>query len=292
MNYNMAVVMRIIRDGSSQAMAVDQVVGSLVATGIDFANLGQTQLTFENGRYVLSTGHNPSPTFELYTKDDRGTLQAGGLITDSIYDINSWVRNINVELDTSVVPPRPSVRWDPGPLAALVDGDVNVDSNSLQASLKLRADAIEIKITSENLYTFGQIDTSSLRLKMTSNQVALSAFAGDLEAAGVGFSYDGTVFEVPGDGLAKQEFFGSNFTTKRLDNGNYVWEGIYQSRVERDGVVLFQSGLATNLGGNYTDYFCDMDSTRRIGRAKHDDSLLFGIFDFDGPQQDFPYILL
>jgi len=127
---------------------------------------------------------------------------------------------------------------------------------------------------------------------MANNQVSLSSLAGDVEAGGVWFSYEGTVYEAPGERISKQELFGSNFTTRRLENGNYAWEGMYNSRVDRSGVTLYQSGLATTQGGNYTDYFSGMELQERIGRANHDDSLNFGVFNFDGDQQDFPYIIL
>ena len=103
--------------------------------------------------------------------------------------------------------------------------------------------------------------------------------SGDLEAAGFGFSYDGTAYESPAESLS-QEFFDSEFLTIRRDNGNYTWEGNYRSTVIKADTTMHQSGFVSTEGGNYTEYYCDPELKQRAGVAQHHDSLLGGYFEF------------
>jgi hypothetical protein len=283
---NLVIVAAFTEQGSSKAKAIADLVVMLVLNGIDFGQLGSARPSYQDGRYGLKTGDSDAG-FRLYFAQDFESWSAGEPIPHNVFSPDSYARNIEVEVDTGQWPPTATVTWDPGPLAGLVDGSIAIDETSLAVKVRLRTDVIAIQVDSGSAYESVWEPDDELWLQMTTTQVALPDMLGDLEDAGFGFSYDDTTYDAPSLGLA-QEFHDSEFLTLRLDNGNYAWEGSYRASVTKGPVTMYQSGFASNSSDDYTDYFCDPELSRRVGRAEHDRSLLFGMFVFDDGER-FPY---
>lgn len=164
---------------------------------------------------------------------------------------------------------------------------VSVDEEDLSVSVNLRADLIDIEFDASGPYPISLFDPNGyLTLQMTTTRFHLLEVATDLEAAGFGFSYDGTSYSSPS---MEQEFYGSEFLTTHVDEDSYAWQGPYLSTVTKGPMTLYQSGYASSLGGNFTDYFCDEALQDKLGSAQHDDSLEFGIFTLADGSASFEY---
>lgn len=285
---NLVIVGELDDEGSSSAELLGGLVVSLVANGIDFGNLGDTRPSFSDGRYELASD-DARLGFELYFADAFEGFAAGDVVPHSIFDLDSFAQNVEIQIDASQLPPVATVSYDEGPLFGLVDGEIEVSDDLTSASVKLRirTDLLDIAVSASNLRTDVWSPGDSLQLEMATTTLGLEALAGDLEQAGVGFSYTGTHYENPEKELT-QTFDLAEFMAQRLENGNYAWNGSYEATVAKGGVTLHQSGVATTLGGNYTDYFCDSSRTVVVGRANHDDSLERGVFVFEDGTE-FPY---
>lgn len=275
-NGNLVILAQYSEDGQSKSSALGSMVISLVLNGIEFSDLGSARPTFSDGRYALSTGGS-ALAFELTAAEDFGEVTAGEIIPHSVFAVDSYARNIRTEIDSSAFPPTVTVRYEPGPLAGLVEGDLEIDETSLNLKVRVRTDLLDIQVDSSSSYADVWVPDDELVVQMTTTQVNLSALAGDLEEAGFGFSYDGTAYESPAEDLT-QEFSDSEFLTLRKDNGNYKWEGSYRSTVAKREATMHQSGFVSNDGGNYTEYYCDPELSEFAGVAEHDDSLLGGTF--------------
>ena len=280
---NLVIVAAVSDEGSSKSQAIADLAVMMVLNGIDFANLGSARPDFSDGRYSLATGDSEIG-FELFFSEDFEQWKAGDAIPHSVFDPESYAQNIQVELDTSEFPPTVSLDWDPGPLAGLVEGEIDIDETSLAIKVRLRTDLVDIEVDSGAPYENVWALDDSLWLQMETTRINLSALAGDLEEAGFGFSYDETTYESPLDDL-EQEFYGSEFLTLLQDNGNYRWEGDYQATVRKGSLTMYQQGFASNGGDNHTEYYCDEGRTQRVGVAEHDDSLFFGEFVFDNGER-------
>lgn len=273
---NLVIVAAVSDEGSSKSQAIADLAIMMVVNGIDFANLGSARPDFSDGRYSLTTG-NSEIGFELFFSEDFEQWKAGDPIPHNVFDPNSYAQNVQIELDTSEFPPTASVDWDPGPLAGLVEGGIDIDETSASIKVRLRTDLVDIEVDSGAPYeSVWEVD-DSLWLQMETTRINLAALAGDLEQAGFGFSYDDTTYASPRDDL-EQEFYGSEFLTLLQDNGNYRWEGDYQATVRKGPLTMYQQGFASNGGDNHTEYYCDEGRATRVGVAEHDDSLRFGVF--------------
>lgn len=285
---NLVIVGELDEEGSSSAEALGDLVLSLVLSGIDFGNLGSATPSFTDGRYTLTTG-DASVGFTLQLVEDFEGFTAGEIIPHNIFVLDSFAQNVEVRVDATVVPPVATVSYDEGPLFGLVDGEIEVSDDLTSASIRLRVrtDLIAIAASSSNRYADVWQPGDTLQFEMATPAVALDDFTGDLEAAGVGFSYTGTHYDDPTTALA-QTFDRADFSAVRLEAGTYAWDGTYDSTVEKDDVTLYQSGVASTIQANYTDYFCDASRSQRIGRAEHDESLAGGAFVFEDGTR-FPY---
>lgn len=276
---NVVIVADVAEDGSSNAAALGDLAVSLVANGIDFGDLGSARPSYSEGAYSLTTGTS-TLGFRLFYAEDFGDAVAGTPVPHNIFDPDSYAQNVSVDLDTSVFPPIVSVDYDPGPLAGLVEGDISVDETSLSLRLDLRVDLLDIEVDSRSERQDAWNAGDTLDLRMTTTRLNLALLAGDLETAGVGFSYDETRYQSPAGSL-EQSFFDSLFTTVRRTDGNYDWEGAYSASVAKEGLTMYQLGWVSTQGGNTTEYYCDQAQTQRVGIAEHDDSLEGGVFLLD-----------
>lgn len=280
---NLVIVAAVSDEGSSKSQAIADLAITMVLNGIDFANLGSARPDFSDGRYSMETGDSEIG-FELFFAEDFEQWKAGDPIPHNVFDPDSYAQNIQIELDTSEFPPTVSLDWDPGPLAALVEGDIDIDENSASVKVRLRTDLVDIEVDSGAPYDNVWEQGDSLWLQMETTRINLAALAGDLEEAGFGFSYDDTTYESPSDDL-EQEFYESEFLTLLQDNGNYRWEGDYQATVSKGSLKMYQQGFASNGGDNHTEYYCDEARAQRVGVAEHDDSLRFGTFVFESGER-------
>jgi hypothetical protein len=277
---NLVIVAALAEDGSSKSRAIADLAIMLAFNGIDFSNLDNARARFEDGHYAMQTGASELG-FELFFADDFGAWSAGDQVPHNVLALDSYAQNVEVRVDATVFPPTATVNYDPGPLHDLVQGEIEVDQTSLAVRLRVRAALLDIAVDSGSRYRDVWEPRDDLWLQMTTTRINVAAMAGDLEDAGFGFSYDATHYSAPQSDL-EQEFHDSEFRTVRLESGNYNWEGAYQAWVDKADRRLFQAGFATNQGGNYTQYYCDETRTDRIGVARHHDSLLGGVFEFDG----------
>ncbi len=277
-NGNLVILARYSEDGQSKSDAITSLVVSMVLNGIDFSNLGSARPSFEDGHYALQTGDSELG-FELIAAGDFADVAAGEIIPHNVFAVDSYARNIHANVDASTFPPTVSVTYEPGPLAELVDGEIEVDAQSLDVSLRVRADLLDIQLDASTVYESVWVQEDALAIQMTTTQVNLADLAGDLEDAGFGFSYDGTAYDSPREEMT-QEFSDSEFLTLRKDSGNYKWEGTYRSTVTKAALQMHQSGFVSNDGGNFTEYYCDGELTQFAGVAEHHDSLRGGWFVF------------
>ncbi len=263
-------------EGFSGADLILGLATSLVLNGIDFGATSET--SFSDGRYTLASS-DATVGFELYFAEDFEGFAAGEIIPYDVFALETYAVNVEIQIDATQIPPVAVVDYDLGPLFGLVEGDIEVSENLTQATVRLRVrtELIEIAASASQRHTAFWDPEDVFQLEMATTRIDLDALTGDLEGQGVGFSYTGTNYESPNLGLA-QRFERAEFLAVRVGDDRYAWDGSYDSTVEKDGMTFYQSGVASNLGGEYTDYFCDSERTQKVGRANHDDSLHGGVF--------------
>lgn len=272
MNGNLVFVADASSHGKSSAEAIGELVGMLVLNGIDPVKLADYDVGFADGDYTYKAG-DEGYTFSLYFVSDFGAYKAGDKIPYNVFDYESYVTNVHVTLL-----PTPSVTYDHGPLWDFVDGSVSVSGTSVKFALK--SDQIAFALNSKSTY-YGQSprESDTLLWSMTTTPAALDTIKEQFEAGGYGLLFDGTVYDSKYYDV--KQTFGSSPALMKHDDQGYFWELTYQSTVEKAGISLYQTGLASERQANTTSYYCDAEHQSRIGIATHATDLKSGSFVFD-----------
>jgi hypothetical protein len=111
---------------------------------------GKYVLAYENGTYSYKNGE-AGWSVSLYWAKDAGTFKAGEKLALDLFSVDSFVRNVRL------VPPSwdVKVRYDPGPLALLIDGDVDFDTDdplAIGVKLRLRTDLVALELSSAGIH--------------------------------------------------------------------------------------------------------------------------------------------
>lgn len=287
---NLVIVAAYTEQGSSAGEMLGGLFVGLVFNGLDFANLGSTVPTFQDGAYTLTNG-TTELGFTLYWAEDWQDHTAGAPIEYNLFDPDSYITNLSVS-NIDIVRGTVEVDYDEGPLFDLVDGEVEIDpSNPLDVSfrVRLRTDLIAFDAFSSKAYMgMPPRDADELQIMMRTTQASLTGVVDQFRAGGFGFSYDGTAYDSVYYDI-DQVFDSSTFLITQDDDGSWFWQGDYQSTVTKGGQTLYQSGTVSNLDENTTAYFCDAGRTARIGVARHRLDLAGGTFEFDGSDDTVVY---
>jgi len=257
----------------------------MLINGIDFTD-PTPHYTFEhsNGDYSFKDGAS-GWTLSLYFAKDVGPYKAGDKIPD-IFSVDSFVRNLHVELY-----PDQEIKYDPGPLAELVEGDVHIDTDSLSVRVKLKADLIALSLSSVGVW-HGMIprQADTFEWHMTTLRASLSDIAEHAKTgAGYGLTFEGSHYLSPTFGI--EQTFGDAKVMVIKDGDRYDIEGGYDSLLKKSGLALGQRGFISSRTNNKTEYFCDEARTKRLGVATHSLDLKSGAFVLDKDGTRIPYSL-
>lgn len=293
---NLYVVGAYRAEGSTAAELAVGLGLTMALNGIDFTDPSpKYEFKAEDGTYGYKNG-DAGWAVTLTWAQDVGSFKAGEKIALDVFSVDTFVKNVRVETPTLSDPTNFGVRWDPGPLAILIDGDVTFylkNPRELGIKLKLRPEliALELSSTGKRRGSRGNAaDTFSWKiatLRATLPEILEQARAG----AGYGLTFEDSRYESPTFGLAQD--FGPSRVMVIEDDGRVHLEGRYDAtlRVTRTGNerVLFQRGLVSSRAENETEYFCDAARTRRLGVATHATSLDRGTFRIDATGESFDY---
>jgi hypothetical protein len=277
--------------------AAHELLGGLVAgmllNGIDFVALKDFEIDFADGRYTFKTG-NDQLGFRLFFAEDFGDYRQGDPIPHNIFALDSYVTDVDVNVGGTPLDPDIDYDISWGPLADLVDGDLDIsgrDPRDLKISVKLHAEAIGFALESVQRDTFevpladflglvtGRFD---YQVHMNTPPIAVPALAEALHTGGYGVSFTGSYVksEYLFDSKVMQRtdvsFDDADFLILEDDDGGY-WDGEYLGTHDvwyRDygGTAqtrLSMRGLGSTRNPNYTEYYCDADRTQLWGRADH-----------------------
>lgn len=276
MNGNLVFVADATQHGKSAAEAITQLVTMLVVNGIDPEKLADYSFDFTDGDYTFKSG-NEGYTFSLYFVADFGAFKSGDKIPYNVFDYHSYIKNISV-----AILPTPSVTYDHGELFDLVDGSITtsgVSLSGLKVAFHLKTELINFALNSRSIY-HGQSprDEDTLLWSMTTTPLVLPRVKEQFDAGGFGLTFDGTVYDSKYYDV--KQTYGVSPAFIKSDATGYYWELTYQSLVEKTGLTVYQTGLASERQDNVTNYFCDESLATPIGVARHAPDLESGVFTF------------
>ncbi len=262
----MFIVASYDKDGARLTSIAGGLLFALAYNGINLDSLDTYGLGFNNGVYSFTTpGHSLRLVF--FFAQDFGNFQAGDTIPYDLFDAASYVANVS--LNTS------GVSYDKGPLWGLIQGGISWDKLKPVFSLNTTLISFTLQSTSDYSNSFlGIVD--SMHLVMTTVPATLQKFAAQVDAGGFGFSYDSSSYTSRTFGIS-ESVYGSTFYMKRLDS-TWYWTGFYRGSVVKNKYRFYLHGLATNIGPNYTGFYCDPAFADSFGVAEDDTSLTFGHF--------------
>lgn len=277
MNGNLVFVANANSHGKSASEAIGELVTMLVVNGLNFETLAEYEFDFEDGDYTFKAGDD-GYTFSLYFASDWQTFSAGDKIPYNVFDYTSYLSNINVR-----VLPTPAITYGHGPLYDLIDGSIDTSGASLaslKVDFKIHTELIAFALKSQSTIA-GQAprEADTLLWSMTTTQAALPTIAAQFAAGGYGLDFGGTVYDSKYYDLVQT--YGTSPALIKKDDTGYFWELTYQSVVEKSGVELFQTGIASERVANTTSYFCDAEHAARIGVATHASDFESGSFVFE-----------
>lgn len=261
-------------------MAVGMAV-TMGLNGIDFTD-SKYEYHQGDGTYSYKSGET-GWAVSVYWAKDEGGFKAGEKVTANLFDADSYVRNVRFDVAAR------KVRWEPGPLAFLVDGDVAFDADNplaIKARVRVRGDLLALELSSVGRYggsgegkddTFlWHIDT----LRATIPEILKQAQSG----VGYGVTFQNSEYRSPHYGIA-QDFGLSRVMIFADEEKRVHLEGTYDAslRVDRAGVsrAMWQRGFVSSRKENKTEYFCDAARTQRLGVATHALTLDRGSFVLD-----------
>lgn len=286
-NGNLVFVGSYSENGYSSSELIAGLVLSIVLNGIDFANLADYTFTFDDdlGFYVMGDG-DTQVGFYLTFAGDYGDFVDGDPIPYNFFDYESWVTNVQVDLDGMDL----VFDYDPGPLHDLVDGEVDFDGdlNGFSVEFDIKTHLVAFEVESSQTYpgSWPWNADDRLTLEMATTRAVFDDFVDQLEGGGYGLDYAGTFYDSVLFDL-EQEFSEALFLMQHQGN-DWYWEGDYMSQVDKHGMSLYQLGFVSNIEQNTTEYYCDEARTDYIGVARHDLDLEGGVFEFaDGTEVDF-----
>jgi hypothetical protein len=278
---NLVIVASHREHGVSAGAIAGGLVLGLVLNGIDFSNLAY-QASFSNGEYQIDNG-DASLGFTLFFAEDFGAHAAGEVIPYNLFDIDSYLQNIEV-VGLDPVSGTVTVDYDHGPLYDLIDGEVDIDADNpldLSFRVRIRADLIAFEAESQRTYN-GRAprEQDELRVVMTTTRAPLLEVYEQFLAGGYGFQYTGTQYDSVYYGI-DQELTDALFLMTSDGDGGWYWRGDYRSTVIKRDQTMYQSGFTSNLEQNYTEYYCDAARGERAGAAEHALDLTGGEFVFE-----------
>lgn len=295
-----------IEDGVSVYELLVGVVISMLYNGIDWNQLDDLSVDFDpsDGSYVLESGAS-RVGFRLSWARDFDTFTAGDPIDLNVFDLDSYVRGISVDVGGTVANPRVSYDFDEGPLFDLIEGSVDIegrDPRSLKVKAKLHADALAIELFSVGRrrfdgdipWTRGLVKTTfDYETHMASNPISIPDVVDQLEGGGFAIDLANTVFEreywVFDEPIyrTRDVFETTDFAIKSDADGAF-FEGTYQGAHEVEARVLdvvftgalYHEGLLSNRQQNHTTFYCNAARDDLWGTALHDLDLKGGLFTF------------
>jgi hypothetical protein len=273
-----------------QGRTSGEMAGGLALTmalnGIDFSD-PSPKYRFEHasGAYSYKNG-DAGWTISLFWAKDFESHKAGDKLTEDVFSVSAYATNVRVDFSTG------KVRWDPGPLASLVDGDIDFDaSNPLDIHVKarLRGDLVALELTSVGIYQ-GAVPRGDdvFTWHISTLRSTIAEIANQMKTgAGYGLSF--------ADSTYRSKFFGveEDFAAARVmvvkDQDRFHLEGPYDATLRTGGRTLYQRGLVSTRAPNKTEYFCDAARALRVGVANHALELDRGTFVVDADGSEIPY---
>ncbi|HSO37173.1 MAG TPA: hypothetical protein VLT33_31825 [Labilithrix sp.] len=259
---------------------------TMALNGIDFSDPSPIY-RFEHGDGQYSfKNHDAGWTISLYWAKDFETHHAGDRLTEDVFSTSSYAKNIRLDLSTG------KVRSDPGPLASLVDGDIDYDAANpleIHAKARLRGDLVALELTSVGIYQGAEPRGSDVftwhisTLRATIAEIANQAKSG----AGYGLSFADSTYRSTFFGV--EEDFGAARVMVVKDQDKFHLEGPYDATLRTAGRTFYQRGLISTRAANQTEYFCDQAKTKRFGVANHALDLSSGTFVVDADGSTIPY---
>lgn len=282
MNGNLVIVGEYCGKSDSSLGMVANLLVNMFLHGIDFSQLSDYDIEFEDGSYIAGI-EDTWISFTLFFAEDFGEHSAGEKIPYNVFDMDSWVTNIDISVSFDGIIPDVDYSYNEGPLYDLIDGDVSfsgVSLSGLSISLKAKSELVAFSMDSVNTYQGQEPRTSdTLTLHMSTSRIVLKDMIEQINAGGFGFSYDGTAYHSEYYGI--DQTFSDSMIFMKDDGEGWYWEGSYQSKMEKDNAVLYHYGFVSNIEQNSTDFYCDESLTDKIGTSFHDLDLEAGTFRFE-----------
>jgi hypothetical protein len=253
----------------------------MLVNGIDFTK-PTPHYTFEhtNGDYSF-TDVKSGWTLSLTFAKDVGGFKAGDKIPD-LFSVDNYVKNVHLDSDLNIA-------YEPGPLAVLVDGSVQIDTSTFTVHAKVRGDLIALSLSSVGTWHgswLRQADT--FEWHMTTLTATLADLSNQVKTgAGYGLTFQGSHYQSPTFGI--DQTFGAASVMAIKDGTRSDIEGGYDATLKKGSLALTQRGFVSSRTNNRTEYYCDAARTQRLGVARHALDLKSGTFVLDKDGTKIPY---
>lgn len=268
--------------GLSAASAAIGFALELALNGIDFGALGSGRPEFHDGAYVFRNG-DAAIGVRFVFAHDVGEWQAGTPITHDLLDPASFVTDVDLDVDVKLSLTDPDlsvdVRFEPGPLFALVDAEITWDGVlPSDFSVRLDSQAIAIQIVTVQDYQLrAPLDRDELTIVLETAPVPLFDLGAVLEGGGLSLDYSDTSYSSAYFGL-DELFTEAVFSLHRRDDGRFGIEGPYTAVSSKAGLTLYHRGQVSTFEGNQVALYCDADGGVLAGTATHAADLRGGTF--------------
>jgi hypothetical protein len=268
------------RDANLNNLFLGQFLLGFILNGVDLDVKDQNELTFRNNAYRYGKqGHYGTLAF-VFSKDYR-SFKAGDTVPYDIFDLKTYIPKFDVSLSGVDIKEK-------GPLFDLVDISWRMAGLTPKFSIRypdLRT--IGISIGSIGSYAHAYPDTAtkaegdslvdSLTLVMSTPAETFFDIYQRITDRSFEIDYASTTYHSNFYSL-DQVFGGSAIRIYQAGKSAWQFDGKYHAELRKKGKTYYLEGYLSNHDGNYTRYYCDAERTDLLGTARHDGTLLFGIY--------------
>jgi hypothetical protein len=251
-----------------------------ILNGVDFDALDKFELTFSDGVYRYGRGSRFATIAFVFTKDYQD-FRAGDTIPYNLFDLKSYVPEFDVSLSGVDIKKR-------GPLYDLAE--VKWRMAGLVPKFAVRfpdLHTIGASVGTLGWYEHAYDDTTtpapgdslrdSLKLAMATPAENFFVMKERFEAHTFELDYATTEYHSNYYHI-DQLFGGSGIRIYEDAKSEWKFDGEYTAVLDKGDHRFYLQGYLSNHDDNYTKYYCDAEHKELLGTARHDKSLLFGIY--------------
>jgi hypothetical protein len=280
LNGSLILASRHSRDADWNNAFLGRFLLGFILNGVDFDALDKFELTFSDGVYRYGRGSHFATIAFVFTKDYQD-FRAGDTIPYNLFELKSYVPEFDVSLSGVDIKKR-------GPLYDLADVKWRMAGLTPKFTVRFPdLHTIGASVGTLGWYEHAYDDTTteapgdslrdSLKLAMATPAENFFVMKQRFDAKTFELDYDATEYHSKYYDV-DQVFGGSAIRIYEDAKSEWKFDGKYHAMLKSGEHVFYVEGYLSNHDDNYTKYYCDADHKDLMGTAKHDKTLLFGLY--------------